>query len=116
MKQIVGLQDVEFYAFHGYYDEERKMGNHFIVNTHVEITANLFTSEDLTSTINYQDIYTICKNEMDNPQKLLETVASNILNKYKTNFQSMKTAYIKINKLQPQLGGKLHSSFVEFYI
>lgn len=116
MTITIGLQDVEYYAYHGYYEEEQKMGNRFVVNTEIELSSLVMTTEDINTTVNYEDLYIICKTEMDKPQRLLETVASNILNQYQLKFQHIKSAYIKINKLQPQLGGKLHSSFVALKI
>lgn len=113
MTFTVGLKDATFYAFHGYYEEERKMGNHFIINTKITFELPENVSDDLQHTVNYETVYTICKNEMDQSQKLLETVAANIMKAYKINFTALKSAEITINKLQPQLGGKLHSSFVE---
>lgn len=113
MTFTVGLKEATFYAFHGYYEEERKMGNHFIINTKVTIDIDDIQADDIQHTVNYEILYQICKNEMQQSQKLLETVAANILNAYKNNFPEIKSASISIEKLQPQLGGKLQASFVE---
>lgn len=113
MTFTVGLKEASFYAFHGYYEEERKMGNHFIINTKVGIDVSEIGFDDIVHTVNYETLYQICKNEMEQSQKLLETVAANILHAYKNNFPDIKSASITIEKLQPQLGGKLQASYVE---
>jgi dihydroneopterin aldolase len=116
MLLTIGIKDAEFFSFHGYYEEERKMGNHFIINSQIQIELEKIIDSSIQYTINYEIIYNICKAEMESTQFLLETVANNILEKYKSTFTNIKSAYVKINKLQPQLGGKLHSSFVELSI
>jgi dihydroneopterin aldolase len=51
---------------------------------------------------------------MQNTQHLLETVALNILDGFETAFPEATGMYIRIDKLGPQLGGKVGLSFVEF--
>jgi 7,8-dihydroneopterin aldolase/epimerase/oxygenase len=113
MNAKVGIENAEFFSFHGYYPEERKSGHVFLVTAWVEIGFSNKKDQILANTVNYEDIFRICKEEMDHPRVLLETVASDILCRLKTEFPEIRNGYIRINKQAPQLGGKVASSFVE---
>lgn len=109
----VGIENAEFFSFHGYYPEERKSGHVFLVNAWIEIGYSNIKDQILANTVNYENIYKICKDEMDNPQILLETVACHIIHRFKLEFPNIHNGYVKINKLAPQMGGKVESSFIE---
>ena len=60
---IVELNNLQFYAYHGLYDFERKKGGEFIVNIKIEsIDKNKYT--DLSDVVNYEDIYRIVNQQM----------------------------------------------------
>lgn len=113
MKTKVAIKGAEFFAYHGYYSEERKSGNTFIIDA--EVTLKSFDSHDdnIFDTVNYEQLYTICKQEMDKTQKLLETVVLNIINRYKDELPNIVSATVRMEKLAPQLGGKVAKSVVE---
>ena len=113
MKKKVAIKGAEFFAYHGYYSEERKSGNTFIIDA--EVTLKSFDSNDDNSfdTGNYGQLYTICKREMGKTQKLLETVVLNIINRYKDELPNIVSATVRMEKLAPQLGGKVAKSVVE---
>lgn len=109
----IGIEEAEFFAYHGYYTEERKGGHVFQVTAFVEIGYSTLLDQTIINTVNYEGIYNICKEEMENTQMLLETVAANILNRFKMEFVCIHTGCVKIVKLSPQLGGKVKASVVE---
>lgn len=112
----IGIERAEFFAFHGYYEEERKSGNTFVINAWVEKGMDVAEKHqiDLEQTFNYELIFNICETEMRITQHLLETVALNILAGFEKSFPDATGMYIRIDKMGPQLGGKVGSSFVEF--
>jgi dihydroneopterin aldolase len=69
----VVLEGLEFHAYHGVYPHERSSGNKFEVDVVIdtEFSDSAFRDE-LTGTINYEDVYAIVKDVMDRPAKLLE--------------------------------------------
>ncbi|MBK9255085.1 MAG: dihydroneopterin aldolase [Saprospiraceae bacterium] len=113
MKTKVGIEGAAFYAFHGYYEAERKAGNEFILNA--EVILDSFDSYDDTidNTVNYEHMYKICRDEMAIPQQLLENVVFNILQRFKNEFSNINSAVVRLEKLGPQLGGKVKKSIVE---
>lgn len=113
MKTKVAIQGAEFYAFHGFYEEERRAGNSFIVDA--EVTLKTFDSSDdnIQDTVNYETMYHIVRQEMDRTQKLLETVVYNIITRFRDELENISSATVRIEKLGPQLGGKVEKSVVE---
>ncbi|MEJ0032338.1 MAG: dihydroneopterin aldolase [Bacteroidota bacterium] len=68
------LEGLEFHAYHGVYPHERSSGNKFEVDIEVEtrFSASAF-HDDLSGTLDYEDLYKVIKTEMEKPSKLLET-------------------------------------------
>jgi len=112
MKTRIALKGLHFHSFHGFYEEERKMGNPFVV--HMAVTIDDFDTQDdnIKDTVNYEDLYNICASEMKKTQKLLETVALNIINRLKSEFPQVIDGEVTIEKVGPQLGGKVDKAVI----
>ena len=112
----IALEGMRFYAFHGYYSEERKTGTHFEVDVYIEtsFTRQVYM-DDLFSTINYETVYFICKAAMKKPSKLIETVAARIIVGLKKQFHSkgLGEVTVRIRKENPPLGGEVKNAMVE---
>jgi dihydroneopterin aldolase len=106
MRGRVALEGLEFHAYHGVYPHERSSGNKFEVDVIVdtEFSPSAF-EDDLSGTINYEDLYAIVKAEMDKPSKLLETVAHAISEKTLSSFSSALQVEVSISKFNPPIGG-----------
>ncbi|MBC7886048.1 MAG: dihydroneopterin aldolase [Saprospiraceae bacterium] len=113
MKTKVAVKGAEFYAYHGFYEEERKIGNTFIIDA--EVTLKSFDSADdnIMDTVNYEKIYEICKQEMGNTQKLLETFVFQIITRFQAELAHIIGAKVRLDKIAPQMGGKVEKSVVE---
>lgn len=102
----VALYGLEFHAYHGVYLHERTSGNKFEVDIEVETDFDETAYQDeLSGTINYEDLYTIVKAEMERPSKLLESVAHIIADKTLAAFTSAKKVSVEISKFNPPIGG-----------
>ncbi len=114
IKHKIVLQGMEFFSFHGYYEQERKEGNNFKVDIELEtdFTKAVLTDE-LTGTFNYEEVYKIVADEMQIPSKLLEHVAGRILDKLQTQRSTLFSIKVCIQKLNPPLAGKVAHSMVE---
>lgn len=102
----VSLQGLEFHAYHGVYPHERSSGNKFEVDVIVETKfSETAFQDDLSGTLNYEDLYSIVKTEMDKPSKLLETVGYAIATKVLETFAEAKYVEVQISKFNPPIGG-----------
>ena len=100
------LEGLEFHAYHGVYPHERSSGNKFEVDVSVvtEINDSAF-QDDLSGTINYEDLYDVVKTEMSKPSKLLERVGHSIAGKILLTFPEAVSVEISISKFNPPIGG-----------
>ncbi|MBU1012010.1 MAG: dihydroneopterin aldolase [Bacteroidetes bacterium] len=105
---IISIEGMEFFAYHGCFKEEQIIGTKFIVDLFIETETSLAEeTDDLTKTINYLEVYSIVKKEMEIKSKLLENAGRRILSSLKHNFPNTKNMTVKISKLNPPLGGKI---------
>ncbi len=103
----ISIEGMEFFAYHGRYNDEHIIGNKYIVDFYFETdTKGAEKSDDIRQTVNYQSVYKVIKKEMKLNSKLIEHVAKRIIDAVCKEFPHIKEANIKISKLNPQLGGK----------
>jgi 7,8-dihydroneopterin aldolase/epimerase/oxygenase len=104
--QEVALLGVEFFAYHGFYEEERRIGNKFIADIKIQTDfTSSIEDDDLAKTVDYEQLYAILRAEMDVPSKLLEHVAGRILDKVCSFFPFIRKIEISIAKQNPPIGG-----------
>ena len=109
----VALEGLEFHAFHGVYPHERESGNWFEVSIAVETDFSIAAANDeLTGTVNYETLFKIVKEEMDQPSKLLETVAEKIARDFLQKFPEAQLVDLKVSKLNPPIGGKCRKATI----
>lgn len=113
MQSYISLENIRFYAYHGVYSQETKVGNYFLVNIKVKVDFITATNSDLlTDTVSYADIYNIVKAEMEKPSKLLEHVGGRIISTLKSTFAEIESIELKLSKLTPPLGGQVESASI----
>ncbi|MHA8066446.1 dihydroneopterin aldolase [Aquirufa sp. ROCK2-A2] len=108
----VKLKDVRFYAYHGYFPEERILGNWFILNLEVLVLNSQAIDDKLNQTLDYGTLYAICKQVMNHPVDLLETVLEAILEKLKHTSSQIKQIKLSLVKENPPLGLSAGSSSI----
>ena len=107
-KIIIELENMKFYAYHGHYEVEQTIGNHFLVNLLVETATPAATKTDrLKDALDYQRLYQLVKAEMEIPAHLLEHVAHRISERIKSEFETVTRIKIKISKINPPMGGEM---------
>ena len=108
------LSDMYFYAYHGCFAEERAVGTLFSVDCILETDCKEAAKQDnLSKTVNYQDVYSLIAQEMRQPSYILEHVAYRIINLLHRHFPTVAKASVAIHKLNPPLGGKIGKVSVE---
>jgi dihydroneopterin aldolase len=113
-KVWIGLEGMEFYAYHGVYEEERKIGGKYIVDVLVYTNAKYAElHDDLNGTVNYEQIYKVVEQNMQQPVKLIERLVRKIMDDIRLFVVKEDTIRIKIRKLNPPLGAKVEASVVE---
>lgn len=107
---IVALHGAEFFAYHGFYPEEQHTGNCFIIDIEVSFEGTMnggLATDDLADTVNYEELYDVCARRMKQPQKLIETVATFIMEDIKTQYSFSDKITVSIKKLNPLAGAKV---------
>ena len=64
-------------------------------------------SDELHDAVNYQAAYKLVKREMGKKSKLLENIASRILDAIRLEFPGVTKATVVIRKMNPAMGGKM---------
>jgi dihydroneopterin aldolase len=109
------LNGLEFYAYHGVFPEENKLGQKFIAD------VILFTSlqqagetDDLAHTVNYAEAYEQIKAIMTAaPVQLIETLAERIASALLERHARVQQVQVKVTKPTPPIAGIYHSVAVE---
>ena len=98
---------MKFYAYHGCFEEEQKIGTHFVVDATLTYDAEAaVTDDDVEKSVNYLLVYRTIQRVMDKPQHLIETVADHIVLEIKREFPQVQKVTVKLCKLNPPLDGK----------
>ena len=105
--------EMRFYAYHGVFAQEQRVGNHFIVELSfwADIAESLHQDE-LEETISYADVYEIIKAEMAIPSRLLEHVVGRISERLFATFPRMQRIALTLSKCNPPFPGEVHSAAV----
>ncbi len=102
----VALEGMEFFAYHGYYDEEQKMGNKYSVDVTVETDLTAAAQRDaLAETINYEQLYKIISGVMGRPSRLLESLNLLIIRQVFQRFPKAERVEVSMSKFNPPIGG-----------
>ncbi|WP_194774245.1 dihydroneopterin aldolase [Pararhodonellum marinum] len=110
----VSLEGIEFHAYHGYFSEEKKLGNRFTVDITVETDfRKAMLEDDLKATVDYSKIYQIAKSHMQEPVKLLEHLAHLMVKDILVAYPHAEEISIRIKKHNPALGGVVNYSVIE---
>jgi dihydroneopterin aldolase len=100
MELSLVINSLKIFAFHGFYEEERKIGHWFEISVIVKI-HNIGISEDgLSNSLNYELINEIIKEEMKITRLTLEFVGNEIMKRL-INLDKVEVVKLSILKLNP---------------
>lgn len=75
-RDIITVENITVQGIHGYYDSEKMTPQEFVVTVTCELTKELNSSDELTETVNYEDLRVVVMNHIGGEhRKLLETLA-----------------------------------------
>ena len=101
----VRLNNLHFNSFHGIHEEEKILGNEYIIDASVEFHEEREVITSIHDTINYEDIYNIIKERMSVPCPLLETVVMEIGNEIHNKYPQIRSINISLKKMYPPIEG-----------
>jgi dihydroneopterin aldolase len=111
MKSYIYINQAQFYAYHGVMEQERAVGNTFMVSLSIEMdVTDAIQTDALGDTVSYADLYELVKIEMKTPSKLLEHVAGRIVKAVRTTFPATKRIEISITKKNPPIKGEMEGA------
>ncbi len=102
----IQLKGMEFFAYHGYYEAERQIGNRY--GADITVIANIIDAAEhdkLSSTVNYEKLYNIVKEAIAEPVRLLETIALLVIEQTIAQFPEIEEVEVTIRKFTPPVGG-----------
>lgn len=110
---IVSLEGMEFYARHGYYEEERIIGNKYSVDVHLTLEFDEAAMKDrLEGTVNYEKVYELVAEVMSIDAMLLEHLAGKMIRQLREAFSQVHEVEVKISKYNPPIKGLCHRASV----
>lgn len=110
----VSLEGMEFYARHGYYEEERVIGNKYSVDVTLDLDFSDAAFDDkLEGTVNYEKVYEIVQGVMSIDANLLEHLAGKMIKALKENFAQINHVQVRVSKYNPPIKGLCHKATVE---
>ena len=104
---LISLEGLDFFAYHGVYQEEQKMGNKYRVDITIETDFMEAATEDkITSTVHYGEVYELVETVMKQRSKLLENLAYRIVEAtYKKYPDIITSVEVSVAKFNPPVGG-----------
>lgn len=106
---------MQFYGYHGVFPEENKLGQRFFVDVTLRMDLRKAgKNDDLSSTVNYADVYRICQQVVEGrTYKLVESVAENIAEEILLAFSLVEECTVKVTKPDPPIPGYYQSVAIE---
>ena len=99
----IELSRLRFFAGHGMYEEEMKVGNEFEVDLAVSSEPIIPVIHHIQETVNYAVLFEMVRAQMNRPRRLLETLAMEIVEEVHTKFPQTREINITITKLFPPI-------------
>ncbi len=104
----IEIEGMEFYAYHGCFETERKVGNKFLVDLYIEADCEKASvSDNIEDAVNYQRAYELIKDEIATTSHLLENVCKRMLDRLYKDIPGIKKARVKVSKMNPPMGGQM---------
>src|SRR5581483_11046128 len=109
---LIRLNDMVFYGYHGVLPEERALGQRFLVS--VELRTDLRRAgqtDDLAETVNYSEVYGAVRDVVAGPPfKLIEAVAHEIAVRLLTAYPGVERLIVRIRKPEVPIPGSVLGS------
>lgn len=113
MKTWIELEEMEFFAFHGVFEQEALVGNRFRVDLKMKVDiSEAMLTDEVTDTVSYADAFQVVNQEMKIRAKLLEHLTGRIVSRLFESFASIDKLHIKLSKVNPPGCGDIRQASV----
>ena len=101
----IRMEGMKFYAFHGVLPQENLVGANYYIDLKLKTDfSRAAETDELEGTVNYADIHTAVKEEMQTTSQLLEHVCQRIARRLFHDFPTIETIDISLFKENPPMG------------
>lgn len=102
----ISLDGMEFWGYHGCFEEEAIVGNRFSVSVMMDVDTSVAEeSDDVADTLNYVEVYRLIGEEMGRRSHLLEHVARRMVDGILSRFDRVFWVRVSVCKHNPPIGG-----------
>ena len=113
MKTFIQLDSLRFYAYHGEGEQERRVGNEYVVSLRLAVDLRrAMQTDDVADTVNYAVVFEAVRQEMAIPSRLLEHVAGRIATRIFADFPIVKKVKLIVRKRNPPMGADCEEAAV----
>jgi dihydroneopterin aldolase len=114
MPDRILLHGIQFYGYHGVYEEERRLGQRFVVDVELHLdVGGAASQDDVAAAVDYRAVQSVVLEIGTQRQfKLLETLASRIASTLLERFV-IRQVTVRATKPAPALPGVLAGVSVE---
>lgn len=100
----IEILGVRLFGHHGVLEQERIVGNEFIVDIVINYPADRGAEkDDISSTLNYANVVEVVKAEFATPANLIEAVATRIANGLRQQWPRIDSGQVSVAKLTPPI-------------
>lgn len=104
---IIRVNGIKLYGYHGVLDAERDIGQYFIVDVALYVDLESASkSDDLNATINYAEVYKLVeKHVVGQPVNLIEHLAGRIIEALFDTYDKIDEIQLTLTKPHPPIDG-----------
>ncbi|XEC94954.1 dihydroneopterin aldolase [Paenibacillus tarimensis] len=97
------LKGMEFFGYHGVFEEENKLGQKFGVDLELDLDlSGAAATDDLRRTVNYAELHAIVKRLVEGPPcKLIEALAGRIASQVLDTYTIINEITVRVIKPNP---------------
>jgi len=96
----INIDELEVYAYHGVLEEEKRLGQKFLISVEI-ILNNMSTSynDDITTSVNYADVCGLISHVVQETKfNLIETLAETLAERILLEYYRIKSVKVKVSK------------------
>ena len=117
VSSYIYLRNLRFHAYHGVMEQERIVGNGYVVNLRAKYSVEqAMVTDDIYDTLNYANMFEVISQEMSVPSNLIERVAYRIGDRLFRKFPRIEAIDIDVRKLNPPIAADSDGAGVELHL